>query len=124
MKNIIINFYKKYPITILLGIIAMNLFSIEGSLKYNEKLAYFVGVCTRYFALYSDWSYEQAESNEIITAIKSQSPNKTWYAYWKKFLISNKVLRYKIGNIILLLQDFLGTQQTTALHQKTKSALI
>ena len=67
MKNKIINFLKKYPITILLAIIAINLFSIAGSLKETAKLAYFREVCARYFAFYSYGTDEQAESNEIIT---------------------------------------------------------
>ena len=37
MKNKIINFLKKYPITILLAIIAINLFSIAGSLKEMQN---------------------------------------------------------------------------------------
>ncbi len=53
MKNKIINFFKKYPMTIILAIIAINLFSIAGSLKENAKLAYLKEVCARYFAFYS-----------------------------------------------------------------------
>ena len=37
MKNKIINFLKKYPITIFLAIIAINLFSIAGSLKEMQN---------------------------------------------------------------------------------------
>ena len=66
MKNKILNFFKKYPMTIILAIIAINLFSIAGSLKENAKLAYLREVCARYFAFYSYGTDEQAESNEII----------------------------------------------------------
>ena len=74
MKNKIINFFKKYPITVLLAIIAINLFSIAGSLKENAKLAYLREVCARYFAFYSYGTDEQAESNEIITDKKVKVP--------------------------------------------------
>ena len=70
MKNKIINFFKKYQMTILLAIISINLFSIAGSLKENAKLAYLKEVCARYFALYSYGTDEQAKSNEIIIVNK------------------------------------------------------
>ena len=38
MKEKIIPFIKKYPMSILLAIIAFNLFSIAGSLKTSAKL--------------------------------------------------------------------------------------
>ena len=38
MKEKIIPFIKKYPMSILLAIIALNLFSIAGSLKTSAKL--------------------------------------------------------------------------------------
>ena len=60
--------------SILLAIIAINLFSIAGSLKENAKLAYFREVCARYFAFYSYGTDEQAEKNEIFTAKKVKVP--------------------------------------------------
>ena len=86
MKNKIINFFKKYPITILLAIIAINLFSIAGSLKENAKLAYYREVCARYFAFYSSGSDKQAESNEIITAKKVKVPVKLVDAYCQRIV--------------------------------------
>ena len=86
MKNKIINFLKKYPITILLAIIAINLFSIAGSLKENAKLAYLREVCARYFAFYSYWTDEQAESNEIITAEKVKVPVELVDAYCQRIV--------------------------------------
>ena len=86
MKNKIINFFKKYPITILLAIIAINLFSIAGSLKENAKLAYFKEVCARYFAFYSYGTDEQAESNEIITAEKVKVPVELVDAYCQRIV--------------------------------------
>ena len=38
MKNKVISFIKKYPMSILLAIIALNLFSIGGSLKTEAEL--------------------------------------------------------------------------------------
>ena len=40
-----LNFLKKYPMSILLAIIALNLFSIAGSLKTSAKLDYKKLVC-------------------------------------------------------------------------------
>ena len=86
MKNKIINFFKEYPMTILFAIIAINLFSIAGSLKENIKLAYYREVCARYFAFYSSGSDKQAESNEIITAKKVKVPVKLVDAYCQRIV--------------------------------------
>jgi len=86
MKNKILNFFKKYPMTIILAIIAINLFSIAGSLKENAKLAYFREVCARYFAFYSYGTDEQAESNEIITAEKVKVPIELVDAYCQRIV--------------------------------------
>jgi len=40
-----LNFIKKYPMSILLAIIAMNLFSIAGSLRQSAKLDKFRELC-------------------------------------------------------------------------------
>ena len=86
MKNKILNFFKKYPMTIILAIIAINLFSIAGSLKENAKLAYLKEVCARYFAFYSYGTDEQAESNEKITAEKVKVPVKLVDAYCSRIV--------------------------------------
>ena len=86
MKNKILNFFKKYPITIILAIIAINLFSIAGSLKENAKLAYLKEVCARYFAFYSYGTDEQAESNEIITGEKVKVPVELVDAYCQRIV--------------------------------------
>ena len=72
--------------TILLAIIAINLFSIAGSLKENAKLAYYSEVCARYFAFYSSGSDKQAESKEIITAKKVKVPVKLVDAYCQRIV--------------------------------------
>ena len=86
MKNKILNFFKKSPMTIILAIIAINLYSIAGSLKENAKLAYFREVCARYFAFYSYGTDEQAESNEKITAEKVKVPVKLVDAYCSRIV--------------------------------------
>ena len=86
MKNKILNFFKKSPMTIILAIIAINLFSIAGSLKENAKLSYFREVCARYFAFYSYGTDEQAESNEIITAEKVKVPVELVDAYCSRIV--------------------------------------
>ena len=72
--------------TIILAIIAINLFSIATSLKENAKLSYFREVCARYFAFYSYGTDEQAESNEIITAEKVKVPVELVDAYCQRIV--------------------------------------
>ena len=74
-KDSIISFLKKYPMSILLAIIAVNLFSIAGTLKENGKILKKNGksliykeACARYYAFYSSGNDEQAESREKLTA--------------------------------------------------------
>ncbi len=61
--------------SILLAIIAFNLFSIAGTLKENGKLLKENGkllmykeACARYYAFYSSGNDEQAENREKLTA--------------------------------------------------------
>ena len=68
MKKKIVSFIKKYPMSILLAIIALNLFSIAGTLKENGKLLMYKEACARYYAFYSSGNNEQAESREKLTA--------------------------------------------------------
>ena len=74
-KDYIFSFLKKYPMSILLAIIAINLFSIAGTLKENGKILKENGkslmykeACARYYAFYSSGDDEQAESREKLTA--------------------------------------------------------
>ena len=48
MKNEIIQFVKKYPMSILLAIIAINLFSIAGSLRTEAYLNREKNLCIKY----------------------------------------------------------------------------
>ena len=72
--------------TIILAIIAINLFSTAVSLKENAKLAYFREVCARYFAFYFYGTDEQAENNEIITTEKVKVPVKLVDAYCQRIV--------------------------------------
>tara|TARA_A100001011_G_scaffold5837_1_gene6704 strand:- start:906 stop:1169 length:264 start_codon:yes stop_codon:yes gene_type:complete len=67
-KDYIFSFLKKYPMSILLAIIAINLFSIAGTLKENGKSLMYKEACARYYAFYSSGDDEQAESREKLTA--------------------------------------------------------
>tara|TARA_Y100000589_G_scaffold163572_1_gene155471 strand:+ start:1385 stop:1651 length:267 start_codon:yes stop_codon:yes gene_type:complete len=70
MKNKSLSFIKKYPISILLGIIIINLMTISSNLRVNSKLAFYKETCSRYFAFYAYGSDQQAEQNELKTAKK------------------------------------------------------
>ncbi len=48
MKNKVISFIKKYPMSILLAIIAINLFSIAGSLRIEAYLNREKNLCIKY----------------------------------------------------------------------------
>ena len=74
MKIKTLSFIKKYPISILLGIIVINLISISGHLRINSKLALYKEACSRYFAFYAYGTDQQAEKNEIETANKLDIP--------------------------------------------------
>ena len=74
-KDSIFSFLKKYPMSIILAIIAINLFSIAGTLKENSKILKENGksliykeACARYYAFFSSGNDEQAESREKLTA--------------------------------------------------------
>tara|TARA_B100000212_G_C27324613_1_gene511821 strand:+ start:524 stop:790 length:267 start_codon:yes stop_codon:yes gene_type:complete len=88
MKNKFISFIKKYPISILLGIIAINLISISEHLKDNSRLAFYKEVCSRYFAFYAYGTDQQAEKNEIIAAKKLKVPIELVDAYCQRIVRS------------------------------------
>ena len=74
MKKNFLSFVKKYPISILLGFIVINLISISTNLRDNSKLAFYKEACSRYFAFYAYGTDQQAEKNEIETANKLDIP--------------------------------------------------
>ena len=88
MKNKTLSFIKKYPISILLGIIVINLISISGHLKVNSKLAFYKEACSRYFAFYAYGTDQQAEKKEYKTAKKLKIPVELVDAYCQRIVRS------------------------------------
>ena len=92
-KDSIFSFLKKYPMSILLAIIAINLFSIAGTLKENGKILKENGkslmykeACARYYAFYSSGDDEQAESREKLTASIVDLPIELVDAYCQRIV--------------------------------------
>ena len=81
MKNKTLSFIKKYPISILLGIIVINLMTISAHLRVNSKLAFKKEVCSRYFTFYAYGTDQQADQNELKTAKKLKVPVELLDAY-------------------------------------------
>ena len=88
MKNNSISYIKKYPISILLGIIVINLITISGHLRVTSKLAFYKEACSRYFAFYSYGTDHQAEKNELKTANKLKVPVELVDAYCQSIVRS------------------------------------
>jgi len=86
MKNKTLSFIKKYPISILLGIIVINLISISGHLKVNSKLAFYKEACSRYFAFYAYATDQEANENELKTARKLKVPVELVDAYCQRIV--------------------------------------
>ena len=81
MKIKSLSFIKKYHLSILLGIIVINLMTISAHLRVNSKLAFYKEACSRYFAFYAYGTDQQAEINELKTANKLQVPIELVDAY-------------------------------------------
>ena len=64
MKENILHFIKKYPMSILLAIIALNLFSIAGSLRKEAELNSHKLICIQ-------WHLNQIDSNMAWTKLKA-----------------------------------------------------
>ena len=86
MKNKSISYIKKYPISILLGIIVINLITISGHLRVTSKLAFYKEACSRYFAFYAYGTDQQAQNNEIRTAKKLKIPLELVDAYCQRIV--------------------------------------
>tara|TARA_B100000900_G_scaffold318156_1_gene277211 strand:+ start:76 stop:342 length:267 start_codon:yes stop_codon:yes gene_type:complete len=86
MKKNFLSFVKKYPISILLGFIVINLISISTNLRDNSKLAFYKEACSRYFAFYAYGSDQQAEQNEFKTAKKLKVPIELVDAYCQRIV--------------------------------------
>ena len=88
MKNKALTFVKKYPLSILLGIIVINLITISAHLKVNSKLAFNKEACSRYFAFYAYGTDQQAEINELKAAKKLKVPVELVDAYCQRIVRS------------------------------------
>ena len=86
MKNKTISFIKKYPLSILLGIIVINLMTISAHLRVYSKLAFNKEACSRYFAFYSYGTDQQAEKMELKTAKKLKVPVELLDAYCQRIV--------------------------------------
>ena len=86
MKNKTLSFIKKYPLSILLGIIVINLMTISAHLRVNSKLALYKEACSRYFAFYAYATDQEAENNELKTAKKLQVPVELVDAYCQRIV--------------------------------------
>ena len=74
MKKKTLSFIKKYPLSIFLGVIVINLLYISFHLRDYSKLAFYKETCSRYFAFYANGTDQQAKESEIITAKKIKVP--------------------------------------------------
>ena len=88
MKNKTLSIIKKYPNSIFLGIITINLLFISLNLKNYSKLAFYKVTCSRYFAFYAYGTDQQAEKNEMKTANKLQIPIELVDAYCQRIVSS------------------------------------
>ena len=86
MKNKTLSFIKKYPKSILLVVIIVNLITISEHLRVNSKLALYKEVCSRYFAFYAYAEDQQAEKNELKTAKKLKIPVELVDAYCQRIV--------------------------------------
>ena len=86
MKTKTLSFIKKYPLSILLGIIIINLMTISANLRVNSKLAFYKEACSRYFAFYAYGTDQQAQNNEIRTAKKLKIPLELVDAYCQRIV--------------------------------------
>ena len=88
MNNKTLSFIKKYPISILLGIIVINLITISAHLRVTSKLAFYKEACSRYFAFYAYGTDQQAEKKELKTANKLKVPVELVDAYCQRIVRS------------------------------------
>ena len=86
MRKKTLSFIKKYPLSILLGIIVINLMTISAHLRVNSKLAYNKEACSRYFAFYAYGTDQQAETNELKTAKRLKVPVELLDAYCQRIV--------------------------------------
>ena len=88
MNNKTLSRIKKYPLSILLGIIVINLITISAHLRVTSKLAFYKEACSRYFAFYAYGTDQQAEKKELKTANKLKVPVELVDAYCQRIVKS------------------------------------
>ena len=86
MKNKTLFFIKKYHLSVLLGIIVINLITISAHLRVNSKLAFYKEACSRYFVYYAYGTDQQAKKKELKTANKLKVPIQFVDAYCQKIV--------------------------------------
>tara|TARA_B100000212_G_scaffold326911_1_gene289761 strand:- start:44 stop:310 length:267 start_codon:yes stop_codon:yes gene_type:complete len=86
MKNKTLSFIKKYSLSILLGIVVINLMTISANLRVNSKLAFSKEVCSRYFAFYAYGTDQEALKNEQNAAKKLKMPAELVDAYCQRIV--------------------------------------
>ena len=79
MKENILPFIKKYPMSILLAIIALNLFSIGGSLKNEAELNRQKLACLEYYS-------KKIDNEEFKKRLKINSKSVFAHPYFTKVL--------------------------------------
>ncbi len=79
MKEKIVSFIKKYPMSILLAIIALNLFSIGGSLKTEAELNRQKLTCLEYFS-------RKIDGEELKKRLKIKDKSVFDHPYCRKIL--------------------------------------
>ena len=88
MNNKTLFLHKKVPLSILLGIIVINLITISAHLRVTSKLACYKEACSRYFAFYAYGTDQQAEKKELKTANKLKVPVELLDAYCQRIVRS------------------------------------
>ena len=71
MKEKIIPFIKKYPMSILLAIIAINLFSIGESLKRTARTEEFRELCSKRYSYYHEKKFTEATEIQMLIQKKA-----------------------------------------------------
>tara|TARA_B100000212_G_C27324777_1_gene511892 strand:+ start:184 stop:456 length:273 start_codon:yes stop_codon:yes gene_type:complete len=76
MKNKILPFIKKYPMSILLAIIALNLFSIAGSLRESSKINRNIDICGKFLA------YSRTDNDDKANKYLEKAKAKLGFTRW------------------------------------------
>ena len=88
MKKKTLSFIIKNHLSILLGIIVINLISISANIRVNSRFVFYKETCSRYFAFYAYGTDQQAAKNELSTAKKLKVPIELVDAYCQSILKS------------------------------------